>query len=167
MLRRNQQFAGVSELNRCERCRINNFDLFAGHDAPHTFGWIVNFNRAHGNPAAGFGGSVSLKNFSAELLLPAFADFNRQQITGTEPVLHRAQIILIDAVMLQNHAIQGGHSDHGFGFKALNGVQGRIQVNLRLKNQGAAHQKGCQAAGLSQDVKQGRISQNHIFFRCK
>ena len=41
--------------------------------------------------------------------------------------------------MLQYHAVQGGNTDHGFGLKALYGIQGRIQVDFGLQNQGSAH----------------------------
>ncbi len=66
--------------------------------------------------------------------------------------------------MLQHHAIEGRDTDHGAGAEPLDGVKGRIHVDLGQQYQGSAHKKRGQTAGLPQDMKQRRIPQNDILF---
>ena len=149
--------------HRLQKGRIDDADRFGGHDAAHAFGRIVDVGGAHGDPAAGLGGAVALKNRRSEPLFPSPAHFHRQHVAGAVPVFDGAEVILIQPVVLQHHAIEGGNPDHGTHLKPVNGVKGGIQVDFRLNQQGPADQQGGQAARLAQNVKQGGVSQNHVF----
>ena len=69
--------------------------------------------------------------------------------------------------MLQDHAVESRHADHGAGPETLDGIEGRIQVDARLDDQGPAHEQRGQAAGLAQHVKEGGVAHDHVVLRGK
>ena len=67
--------------------------------------------------------------------------------------------------MLQHHAVECRYADHGPGPEPLDGIEGCIQVDPRLEDQGAAHQECRQAAGLPQHVEERGVAHDHVLLR--
>ena len=61
----------------------------------------------------------------------------------------KRKIIEIDAVMIQDHSVEGGNPDQCFGLEPMDRIKNGIQVHLGHEHDCSALQKGAQGTGLA------------------
>jgi hypothetical protein len=69
--------------------------------------------------------------------------------------------------VFEDHAVERRHADHGSRPENLNGVEGGIQVDAGLDDQGASHEQCGQAAGLAEDMEERGIAHDDVVLRRK
>ena len=116
---------------------------------------------------ARFSRPVHLVDGDAVALLPRLEHLGGQHVAAAVAVLEGAEVVLVEAVVFENHPVKGRNAEHPAHLVPLYGFQRCIDLRRRHEDDAIAEVEAeGDGEALCHDMEEGVHHEHHLFALC-